>query len=523
MMVFFKFTKKRRFSFIVGLLLLLIFSSHIGITQEISNPPANSDEGKLSIRVKDTNIKEILDILAIKGKVNIIAGDDVNNLVSVQLKDVYWEQALDIILKTYNYTYKREDNLIRVISLNQAMEEENKVPLVTKIISLNFASVNNLKTSLSKMLSKRGNIEIDLRTNSLIITDISENVDKIINAAEQLDSRTPQVLIEAMMVDVKIQEDDQWGTQMFVAGLKSKMDAAQLNTAMPADEINTFSFRTITDSFDVVGLLDMWLKQNRATILANPKVLTLDNQEAKIEIIEEIPYLETVDSGSGTTTNVKFKDAGIKLSVTPHITQGNFISMNVKPEQSFKSSELGGQPIIDSRRAETNLLVKDGQTIVIGGLRQSKDTTIYEKVPFLGDIPVISIFFKKRSIQKVETELMLFVTPRIIIEPLLKDRELELHEKLSKTKRVVMDERTEPEKIKEFTRSVTDRFKAKKIEEKEVNKKLKKRNRKTRERFVNSKIDDKYKSITRESAPPQAERLDSEEATLRESLDMIKK
>lgn len=426
----------------------------------------------LSITLKETDLREVLNILAFKGGINIIAGDDVDSKVNVQLKDVPWEQALDVILKTYNYTYKREDNLIRVMSLARALDEESKLPLETRIVPLNFARVDDLKESLSKILSKRGTIEVDGRTNSLIITDVPETVQKVEIAAMELDTKTPQVLIEAMMVDVKTTNNDEWGTIITqLTNLKSKDNATVLTTDMPGSQTNNISFSAVTDNFDISGIIDAWVKDNKAVILASPKVLTLDNQEAKIEIIEKIPYIETVDTGGGATQNIKFEEAGTKLSVTPHITSGKFISMNVKPEQAFSSGTFGGRLIIDERKAETNLLVRDGQTIVIGGLRQLNDTFTYEKVPLLGDIPYLGMFFSKKVKQKVETELVLFVTPHIVVHSMLSDRELELYEQyeeLEKGKVVHIDERTEMESLKDFTETVKQRLKAKKIAEDEV-------------------------------------------------------
>ncbi len=426
------------------------------------------DPQLVSMNFKETDIREVLNILAYKGEVNIVAGEDVNAKISVQLKDVPWEEALDIILKTYNYTYKKDGSLIRVVSLSRSLEEEGKIPLVTKIVPLNFAGVEDLKGSLEKILSKRGTIQVDKRTNSLIITDIPEMVDSVEKAALNLDSRTPQVLIEAMMVEVKITDENQMGTDLDIFDLKSPDNGNKLETTMAGNVLNKFNFKTLTENFDITGVIDLWASQNKVTVLANPKVLTLDNKEAKIEITEEIPYLETVDSGSGTTTNVKFKEAGIKLYVTPHITSGRYISMNVKPEQSFKASEMLGQPLIDSRKAETNLLVRDGQTVVIGGLRQSKDNITYEKVPFIGDVPFLGLFFRKKVVTKVETELVLFVTPRIIQNSILTERQQKMYDQLDNTAKIYFDERSEIQKVKDLAKTIRDKLKAKKIEEKEV-------------------------------------------------------
>jgi len=436
-------------------------------SEQLKNNDTSEDK-LISITLKETDIREVLNILAFKGGVNIVAGDDVVAKISVQLKDVPWEQALDVILKTYNFTYKRDGSLIRVMSLARALEEEGKTPLKTKILALNFADVVELKESLNKMLSKRGTMEVDKRTNSLIITDIPEMVDAIEESATRLDTLTPQVLIEAMMVDIKITDKNQWGTLLNVLDLKNSPNGLD-SVLSDGSGTGLLNFGTITDNFDLTGAIVSLVSQGMASILANPKVLTLDNQKAMIEIITEIPYQESVDSGGAITTTIKFKDAGIKLSVTPHITSGRFISMNVMPEQSFQSgfAENTTQPIIDKRSAETNLLVKDGQTIVIGGLRQTTDNIDQGKIPFFGDIPFFGLFFRSKLRTKVETELVIFVTPHIVETALLSDREIELFEKLDNTARLCFDERSEMEKFKAFMNIKKDVNKAEKIAEHE--------------------------------------------------------
>ncbi|MFH1061802.1 MAG: secretin and TonB N-terminal domain-containing protein [Candidatus Omnitrophota bacterium] len=497
---------------------------------------AENDGKLISITLKETDIREVLNILAFKGGVNIVAGDDVDSKISVQLKDVPWEQALDVILKTYNYTYKREGNLIRVMSLARALEEEGKTPLKTKIIPLNFADVSGLKDSLNKMLSKRGTMEIDKRTNSLIITDIPEMVDAIEESSIQLDTLTPQVLIEAMMVDIKITDANQWGSLMNIIDLKSPNNTNNLSNDLTTAFTNLFNFSTVTENFDITGTINMLVEEGMASILANPKVLTLDNQAAMIEITTEIPYSESVDSGGAVTTTIKFKDAGIKLSVTPHVTSGRFISMNVMPEQSFQSGFAEGttQPIIDKRKAETNLLVKDGQTIVIGGLRQTTDNLTQQKFPFLGDIPFMGLFFRNKIRTKVETELVIFVTPHIIETSLLTDREIGLFEKLDNTARLVVDERSEMQRFKEFMKLSK---KAEKIADQETKRMRVEKNSKAESMISSSQYDaqsaeplitqkkeqeDTYHQKEQEDAYHPNDSLDYEANKFRESINLLK-
>jgi len=426
------------------------------------NPQTNK---LITINFKDTEMREVLNILAYKSGINIIAGEDVDAKVTMQLKNVAWKAALEAILQTYNYTYREEENLIRVMSLQRAQEEENKVPLVTEIIFLNFAGVDSIRGSLAKILSPRGSIETDPRTNSLIVTDVPDAVIQVKAAAVTLDTLTPQVMIEALMVEVTLTEEDRMGVEWFLNQKGTFWDSASGLT----NNQNGFSFGTSTDLtsaqakssanlnfggtsriLDITGLIEVWQSNQKAEILANPKVITLDNQEAKIEILEEIPYIETVadPSGSGTKDTVKFKEAGVKLSVTPHVTQGGYISMNVKPEQSFQSGSILNQPIIDTRIAETNLLVRDGQTVIIGGLRKREDSFTYEKVPYLGDVPFLGLLFRRKLRIESDTELLLFVTPRIVRMPELSDREQKWFDKLESKPMKTFDDRTEMQKFK---------------------------------------------------------------------------
>ncbi len=501
---------------------------------------AETEEKLISITLKETDIREVLNILAFKGGVNIVAGDDVVAKISVQLKEVPWEQALDVILKTYNFTYKREGNLIRVMSLARALEEEGKTPLKTKILALNFADVEELKASLDKMLSKRGTMEIDKRTNSMIITDIPEMVESIEEAAIQLDTLTPQVLIEAMMVDIKITDNNKLGALMNLTDLKNNNN---FGSDLSIDgALGLFNFGTVTDNFDITGTLSTLVSLGKAQILANPKVLTLDNQEAMIEITTELPYTESVDSGGAVTTTIKFKDAGIKLSVTPHITSGKFISMNVAPEQSFQSGTTSGatqQPIVDKRKAETNLLVRDGQTIVIGGLRQSTDNFDQGKIPILGDIPFFGLFFRNTIRTKVETELVIFVTPHIIETSLLSDREIELYEKLDNTAHLVIDDRSEMQRFRDFMKISKKVHKAEKIAKRESKRMRKNKQLETESEFsdtsqYNFQAAGNEVDYMQEQELPMTQQVNSEDSAnddvlefeadkFRESIDLLKR
>jgi len=392
-------------------------------------------EELINLDFENTDIKDVVRVLAQKSGVNIILGQDVVASVTIQLKDTTWEKALDIILKNYNLTYKKEENLIRVMTLEQLKNEEEKIPLVTEIVTLDFANVSDVKSSLESMLSVRGKIQVNSRTNALIITDIPDKV-KIIKAiAEDLDLRTPQVIIEALMADVTLADQNQIGIDWSFKPDKPSTEISMGQTLkLTGDTSGSIIFnRTLWGNPDLETLINFWKQNKRVNILANPRVMTLDNLTATIKLTEQIPYTSTQQTEQGSYSSTQFKEAGIELFVTPHITtKENYISMNIKVEQSFQSGTTSdNQPIIDSRSAETNLMVKDGQTIVIGGLRRKTDSTTIDKVPILGDLPFIGKAFRRTIKAVTDVDLLIFVTPTIVAQPRFSKKEKERFEEFS--------------------------------------------------------------------------------------------
>lgn len=428
------------FLIVVGFLFLLPLSpletqESAQPTEVTENEPTAPGEELISLDFENTDIKDVMRVLAQKGAVNIILGQDVAASVTIQLKDVTWGKALDIILKNYNLTYKKEENLIRIMSLEQLKQEEEKIPLVTEIVSLDFANANDIKSSLVSMLSSRGSIQVNSRTNSLIITDIPDKVKIVKDIADNLDLRTPQVMIEALMADVKLTDQDQFGIDWSLKPNTAETEVKFTQSLQLAGTTtgNIIFNKTLLDNFDLTSLLEFWKENKRVNILANPRVMTLDNLTATIELSEQIPYTSTQQTQQGSYSTTSFKDAGIKLYVTPHITtKENYISMNIKVTQSFRSGWTSdNQPIIDSRSAETNLMVKDSQTIVIGGLRKKEDTLTVDKVPILGDIPFIGAIFRKTNKDVTDIDLIIFVTPTIITEPRFSKKERDRLEEFS--------------------------------------------------------------------------------------------
>lgn len=444
--------KKSRVFLVLIMCVGLIFSS-------ISYAGNQLEGEKITLDLKDADIRNVIRMLSHKGNVNIVAGEDVKGTVSLLLQNVGWEQALQTILDVSGYAYERKGNLIKVMTAEKmkkikveqlAIKEATKkeAELVTRIFSLNFADVEKLKKSVTKMLSSRGKIESDARTNTLIVTDIQENIDQIAEIAQRLDIRTPQVLIEAAIVDVKIVGQTKYGIDWDLT--KTRTDTAKRGTAategMFGQSLTTGLQHAIT-GLDV-GLWDIsatlqWLRYNAdVEILARPRLLVLDNQEANIKITESIPYTKVTETDQGIVTTTDFKEVGTYLTVKPHITNDGFVSMLVKPKQSFSVGEYGGEPIIDSRSLETSLLTKDGRMVIVGGLRRNYNTITVYKVPILGDIPLLGYLFKKNTTEKTRMELIILITPTIVTE----ETELTEEEKAGVQKMDETWEKTNPDK-----------------------------------------------------------------------------
>jgi len=430
---------------------------------------------KLSLDFKDADIHNILRLIAdVSGK-NVIAGEDVKGKITVRMLNVPWDQALDVILESLDLGKVTLNNVIRVAPAEKLRKEQEELlkhrasleetkELVTKIFSVNYSSAEDMVDQVKGLLSKRGSIQVDKRTNTIIVKDIPENVQTIINLITKLDTPTPQVLIEARIVEATTRFTKeigvQWGggysmsaaygnpTGLFfpnsigisggqyptggaiAAGGTSTTGAGSVENApaVPNFAVNlpaavgagsggavSFLFGSLNNA----AVLDLRLSALEATgegrIISSPRVTTLDNKQAVIKQGISIPY-ETV-SQQGTQT--QFIDATLSLTVTPHITADRSIIMKIKAEKNAPDTTIrsaGGTPSISKKEANTEVLVKDGETAVIGGIMQLNKSESIAGVPWFMKIPIIGWFFKKKSNVEENTELIVFITPRIVTQ-----------------------------------------------------------------------------------------------------------
>lgn len=420
---------------------------------------------RIDLDLKDADIHNILRLLADVGKVNIVTADDVTGSVTIRMREVPWDQALDVVLQAKGLGMIRGGNLIRVAPLATLQKERELriaaqkqefelTPLETRLIPVSYASAMELQARAKELLSARGSVSVDERTNVLIARDIGTNLNYIEELVRSLDTQTPQVLIEARIVEATSQFSRevgiQWGgdatfseatgnptglgfpSRVTVAGGASTGQFAT-NGLNPSNQATIPNFAvnlpaaagagaggalgitlgSLDGSFNLPIRLTAAEASGMARIVSSPRILALDNRSARISKSTMIPYSQT--SAQGVQT--QFKEAKLQLEVKPHVTADGSISMHVmvnrdEPNPALVSAR--GDISILKREAETDLLVADGHTAVIGGIYSRKTGKNVAQVPILGDIPILGALFQTRKSTDEREELVIFLTPRIV-------------------------------------------------------------------------------------------------------------
>ncbi len=414
---------------------------------EVGRPEKIYRGRRVSLDFKDADIKNILRLIAEVSNFNIITGDDVTGKITMRLVDVPWDQALDVILQAKSLGMVKVGNVIRIAPVDSLKKDiqselearrskEKLEDLVTELIPVNYASGKEILPQVKGILSDRGDVKIDDRTNILILKDISRNIASAKDLVKSLDKKTPQVLIEARIVqaDVSFQRDlgISWGfmateklTDKTVAtvgggtGSTSNLRGTTVNTRklvdLPVSGGGLFEF-LFTSEYGLKNLdvaISAFESNGNAKVISSPKIATLDNKEASVEQGLRIPYTKLTTEGTPTE---EFIEANLKLTVTPHVTNDGYIKMSIKvkkDEPSTKFQKPGGTPTIDKKEAITEVLVKDNGVVVIAGIYTiSKDVTD-AGVPLLSKIPILGWLFKKQSKKDDRTDLLIFISPKI--------------------------------------------------------------------------------------------------------------
>ncbi len=421
---------------------------------------------RIDLDLKEAPIHEVLRLIADVGKVNIVTSDAVTGAVTIKLRNVPWDQALETVLQAKGLGMVRQGNMIRVAplaDLNKERElaiarrkaELQLAPIETRIIPVNYAEAKELQERAKDMLSPRGSIAVDERTNVLIVRDVAGNLSQIEELVRTLDTQTPQVLIEARIVEATSRYlrdvGVQWGgdatfspatgnptgiafpssigivggasdQQTPTAGLSpftNQVTNPNFAVNLPAT-VGTgqggalgLSFGSINNTVNIALRLSAAEQNGVLRIVSSPRILTLDNQQARISQGTLIPFSQISAQGVQTT----FQEAKLQLLVKPHVTSDGSVAMHVRinrDEPDFNQTSARGDPTILKREAETDLLIMDGHTAVIGGIFTRNTGRNLDQVPLLGDIPILGLLFQRRRASDTRTELVIFLTPRIV-------------------------------------------------------------------------------------------------------------
>ena len=398
----------------------------------------------LSMEFQDVEIRSVLDILAQFTEMNIVANDSVSGNITLRLINVPWDQALDIILKSKNLGKRENGNVILVAPATELAEQEaseleaqqaveSYSPLRTEYIRLSYAKAQDVLTLISQgsgssggsnngnssdsnsLLSNRGTVTVDNRTNTLIIKDVADSIENIHRLIGKIDIPVRQVMIEARIVSASDSFSKEigvsWGILFDGEPDDNRLTSSGLNVDLGISNPASVAFGVLNVS-DVMLDLELSAMQadNRGEVISTPKILTADKQTAKISSGTQIGYQEASASGA-TTTN--FIEAALSLEATPNITPDGKISLKLDVKNGSPTI-YNGAVAIDEDSITTNIIVEDGQTVVLGGVFKNRIANGVEKVPFLGDLPYVGRLFRTDTRSNEKEELLIFITTKLI-------------------------------------------------------------------------------------------------------------
>jgi type IV pilus assembly protein PilQ len=419
----------------------------------------------ISVDFRDTPIDDVITTIGKQVDLDIVKGPDVTGNVTATLTDVPLAEALSQILTAYGAGYVASENMIRIVPASQLTEETEK--MVSKVYRIVYADVKEVEKVLTKIISKRGSISSNPGTSNIMVTDTESKIAAIDSYVEEIDRRTAQILVEARIYDISNTDALDLGVEWnagrntgYGSGYPITDTTSGKITGGPASGFsrsdpfvnNSFSsgvdkadttagvnFGILNEHIDIDMLITAAQDKGAAKLLANPRILVLDNEQASFKAIREIPYQRLQQGGYQSFGTTEFKEVGVELQVTPHLAKDGMIRLHIMPVFSVQSGNIpiplettagpGGtirtspQPIVDRREADTITLVQDGETVVIGGLRKEEITTETSKVPVLGDIPILGLLFRFEGEERISSELVVFITPRLVEKSVLTESE----------------------------------------------------------------------------------------------------
>jgi type IV pilus assembly protein PilQ len=432
----------------------------VKIEKKVSNAPVEEQTNfagePISLDFQDVPVRQVLQIIAQVNDFNLVTTDTVSGNVTISLSGVPWDQALDMILKIKGLDKRLEGNILLIAPTEELTARETQqlqsrqqvaelAPLVSTNIQINYAKAIELaailKSTENSILTPRGSVTVDERTNTLLLRDTQASIDEAKALVDALDIPIKQVLIESRMVTVRDNASEALGVQW---GVSNRSDNGGVSGSLTgADSISSGIVPGISDRLNVAlpvtnpagrigvqiarlldgSIIDLELSalesENKGEIIASPRITVANQHEAYIEQGTEIPYVKSTSSGA---TSVEFKKAVLSMKVIPHITPDNRIILDLVVTQDTRgdtvSTSTGPAVAIDTQEISTQVLVENGETIVLGGIFQQASTDDISKVPLLGDLPVVGNLFKNTSERLEKRELLIFVTPKILTDKL---------------------------------------------------------------------------------------------------------
>jgi len=437
-----------RYRAVVGIVLVVL-------TTALGQEPNDVDQSVLqqrlrkniSVQFRNTPIEDVIRILAEQADVDIVKSPNVQGQVTVTLTDVPLEEALQNILAAHGCTYILTDNMIRVITLSEKIQAPELVQ--SKLFEITYADVSQVVKALEKYISKQGAVSYIEGTSHILVTDTESKLWEITHFIERIDRMTPQVLVEARIYDITVKDrldlgiewqagrNTTYSSTTGITGVGTNPTAGRddpffttiFGGASTKAENATGAIRLgwLNSGIDIDTLLRAQQERINAKLLANPRILVLNNETASIKIVSEIPYQELQESAmGGSIGTTAFREVGVELQVTPHLAERDqMIRLHIQPKFSVQTGEVQvagvgvtyPQPVVDRREADTRLLVRSGQTVVLGGLRKKDVTQQINKIPVLGDMPLLGPLFRFTGEETVTSELVVFITPWIVEQP----------------------------------------------------------------------------------------------------------
>jgi type IV pilus assembly protein PilQ len=439
-----------RFCFMLLALIVIISGVVIAEEQvdetdgaELLSPVQKRMQQEVSVDFAETPIDDVLRILAKQADVDIVKSPKVEGMVTATLTDVPLAEALDNILSAHGYGYVETENMIRVVPQDEIFDVREKI--VNRVYRITYADVKEVEKALKKFISNAGSISANPGTSNIIVTDVESKIKAIDQFIEEIDRITPQILVEARIYDVTTKDrldmgfdwaigrNTTWNDDGYPAtGRFDPFARASFigSTSLAEGSYGVIRFGVLNDALFNDFMIVLQQEGVSAKLLASPSVLSLDNESASFKIVSEIPYQELSETAEGGTIGTtSFREVGVELVVVPHVTEEpseeseGMIRLQVQPTFSVVSGEVqvGGvtiinsQPIVDTRTADIQTLVKNGQTVVIAGLRKKDVQQQLNTIPFFSDIPVLGpLLFTSEGEETINSQLFVFITAKII-------------------------------------------------------------------------------------------------------------